>query len=69
MVADGTNRNLCERVVRLSRAGSAMSLLLILPVIVAIVFFLIADIGNPRGGVIRVLPQNLVALSQSIKAQ
>jgi hypothetical protein len=49
--------------------GSAMSLLLILPIIVAIAFFLIADIDNPRGGVICVLPHNLVALSQFIKAQ
>ena len=28
--------------------------------------FLIADIDSPRGGVIRVLPQNLIALSQSL---
>jgi len=34
---------------------------------VAFSFFLIADLDSPRGGVIRVLPQNLIALSQSIK--
>jgi len=40
-----------------------------LPIIVAIAFTLIADIDSPRGGIIRVLPQNLAALSQSIKSQ
>jgi hypothetical protein len=43
------------------------SVLLALPIIVAVAFFLIADLDSPRGGVIRVLPQNLIALSQSIK--
>jgi len=28
-----------------------------------------ADIDSPRGGIIRVLPQNLILLSESIKAQ
>ena len=31
-------------------------------------FFLIADIDSPRGGVIRVQPQNLISLSQSLQA-
>ena len=44
-------------------------LLLVLPVIVSISFLLIADIDSPRGGIIRVLPHSLVALSHSIKAQ
>jgi hypothetical protein len=42
-------------------------LLLVLPVVVSIAIFLIADIDSPRGGVIRVLPQNLIALSQNLK--
>ena len=42
-------------------------LLLVLPVVVSIAMFLIADIDSPRGGVIRVVPQNLIALSQSLK--
>jgi hypothetical protein len=41
-------------------------LLLVLPVVISIAMFLIADIDSPRGGVIRVLPQNLIALSQSL---
>ena len=37
-------------------------LFMILPLVVAISFFLIADIDSPRGGVIRVHPQNLERL-------
>jgi hypothetical protein len=43
-------------------------LLFILPVIVSISFFLIADIDSPRAGMIRVLPQNLLAQQQLMKA-
>jgi hypothetical protein len=42
-------------------------LLLILPLVVSISFFLIADIDSPRGGVIRVSPQNLLALAESLR--
>jgi len=42
-------------------------LLAVLPIIVSFSFFLIADIDSPRGGVIRVLPQNLISLSQSLR--
>jgi hypothetical protein len=44
-------------------------LFLVLPLVVAISFFLIADIDSPRGGVVRVLPQNLVSLAQSLHMQ
>jgi len=44
-------------------------LLLILPLVISIAFFLIADIDSPRGGLIRVSPQNLLSLSQSLRAQ
>jgi hypothetical protein len=40
---------------------------LILPVAVSIAFFLISDIDSPRGGAIRVAPQNLLSLSQSLR--
>jgi hypothetical protein len=40
--------------------------LLILPFILSIAFFLIADIDGPRRGIIRVLPQNLISLAQSL---
>ncbi|MGO9415387.1 MAG: hypothetical protein ACLP51_09660 [Syntrophobacteraceae bacterium] len=44
-------------------------LLLVLPFIVSIAFLLIADIESPRAGLIRVVPQNLLSLSQSLHAQ
>jgi hypothetical protein len=43
-----------------------IGLLTILPVLVGISFFLIADIDSPRGGLIRVVPQNLISLSKSM---
>jgi hypothetical protein len=43
------------------------TLLLVLPLVVSISFFLIADIDSPRGGVIRVSPQNLRSLSESLR--
>ena len=41
--------------------------LLALPVIVAFSFTLIADMESPRGGLIRVQPQNLLALASSLR--
>jgi hypothetical protein len=40
--------------------------LLVLPLTVSITFFLIADIDSPRNGLVRVVPQNLISLSQSL---
>jgi hypothetical protein len=42
---------------------------LVVPVAVSVSFFLIADLDSPRGGAIRVAPQNLSSLSQSLPAQ
>ena len=44
-------------------------LLLVLPLVVGLSFMLIADIDSPRGGVIRVSPQNLLSLSASLHGQ
>jgi hypothetical protein len=41
-------------------------LLLVLPFVVSISFFLIAEIDSPRSGMIRVHPQNLESLSQTL---
>lgn len=41
----------------------------VLPFLVSVAFFLIADIDSPRSGVIRVAPQNLISLSQSFQKQ
>jgi len=43
--------------------------LFILPVVVSVSFFLIADLDSPHGGIIRVHPQNLQATAETIKAQ
>jgi len=40
----------------------------ILPLAVALSFLLISDIDSPRGGTIRVVPQNLISLSHSLGA-
>ena len=44
-------------------------LFLVLPLALSISFFLISDIDSPRGGVIRVSPQNLESLAQSLNGQ
>jgi hypothetical protein len=43
-------------------------LLFILPLLVSISFLLIGDIDSPRGGLIRVQPENLMSLDQSFQA-
>jgi hypothetical protein len=42
-------------------------LLLVLPLVASVAFLLIADIDSPRGGIIRLLPENLISLSQSVR--
>ena len=42
------------------------ALLVVLPLLVSISFLLIADIDSPRGGIIKIRPQNLHALAQSL---
>jgi hypothetical protein len=41
--------------------------LVVLPLVLCIAFFLIADIDSPRQGIIRVRPQNLISLAQSMQ--
>jgi hypothetical protein len=53
---------------RRSNRGN-VSLFIILPVVVSIAFLLIADIDSPRGGLVRVVPDDLVSLSQSLAGQ
>lgn len=44
-------------------------ILLVVPVVVSIAFFLISDLDSPRGGAIRVAPHNLISLSRSLPTQ
>jgi hypothetical protein len=51
-----------------SRSASAGSRLLpVLPLLVSIAFMFIADIDSPRQGIIRVQPQNLISLAESLR--
>lgn len=47
---------------------SSSKLQVVLPLVVAISFMLIADIDTPRRGLIHVVPQNLISLAESLKA-
>jgi hypothetical protein len=53
-------------VLGLSEKRRSAATIAMLPVIVSIPFFLIADVDSPRAGVIRVAPVNLIAQAQSM---
>jgi len=57
----------CNVLIGYRAEGKASSLLLILPLALAISFFLIADIDSPGHGIIRVHPQNLESLADSLR--
>jgi hypothetical protein len=59
---------LCNVMVGYAARGASVAslLLVIMPLLLATAFLLIADIDSPRGGVIRVSPQNLLSLSEQI---
>jgi hypothetical protein len=57
----------CNMLLGYSERRNSTLDLVILPVVVSVSFFLIADIDSPRLGIIRVLPQNLIALAEPIK--
>jgi hypothetical protein len=59
----------CNLLIGYSAHQKDWRMFLIVPIAVSIAFFLICDIDSPRGGTIHVVPQNLVNLSQSIRAQ
>jgi hypothetical protein len=42
---------------------------MVLPLATSVSFFLIADIDSPRGGVIRVQPENLISLSHTLRSR
>jgi hypothetical protein len=59
----------CNLLIGYGAHGRSAFLLLILPIALSISLFLIADIDSPRGGVIRVEPQNLESLADSLHSQ
>jgi hypothetical protein len=51
-----------------ARRGSHFPrLVMVLPLVISLALFLIADIDSPRRGIIRVVPQNLQSLAQSLQ--
>ena len=59
----------CNVLIGYGAHGRSVFLLLILPIALSISLFLIADIDSPRRGVIRVRPQNLESLAESLNLQ
>jgi protein-S-isoprenylcysteine O-methyltransferase Ste14 len=59
----------CNLLVGYSERRKGEAILFILPLVISLAFFLIADLDSPRGGVIRVHPQNLIAASQAVQPQ
>jgi hypothetical protein len=58
----------CHVLLGYSAHKIAPRLFMVLPLLVAIAFFLIADIDSPRGGMIRVIPKNLISLQAGLGA-
>jgi hypothetical protein len=51
------------------RSKARAKLLVVLPIVISIAFMLVADIDTPRHGIVRVSPQNLVSLVESLRAR
>jgi hypothetical protein len=47
--------------------GAHRAYLVILPLLLSIAFFLIADIDSPRGGTIHVVPENLLSVAETMR--
>jgi hypothetical protein len=57
----------CNMLIGLRARGRSATLLLILPIVLSVTFFLIADIDSPRIGVIHVAPRELDAVAASMR--
>jgi hypothetical protein len=57
----------CSLLVGYGEESKGSMIPFVLPIVVSIAFFLISDLDSPRGGVIRVIPQNLEAAAQSMQ--
>jgi hypothetical protein len=51
----------------LSERRRSILILMVFPLVIAVPFFLIADVDSPRGGLVRVVPVNLIAHAQLLK--
>jgi hypothetical protein len=59
----------CSFLIGLRARRTDWLVFLIMPVALSISFFLISDLDSPRGGAIRVVPKDLISLSQSLRGQ
>jgi len=57
----------CCALVGYSGHEARTPLLVVLPAVLSTAFFLIADVDSPRHGIIRVRPQNLLSVAQTIE--
>jgi len=57
----------CNLLIGYGAQGRAVFVLFILPVVLSVSLFLIAEIDSPRGGLIHIRPHNLESLSQSLQ--
>ncbi len=57
----------CNMLIGLRARGRHVTLLLILPIVLSVTLFLIADIDSPRIGVIHVAPRELDAVAESMR--
>jgi hypothetical protein len=51
------------------RSKARAKLLVVLPIVISIAFMLVADIDTPRHGIVRLSPQNLTSLAESLRVQ
>jgi hypothetical protein len=58
----------CNLLIGYGARRTSTFLFMVLPLAVSVSFFLIADIDSPRGGLTRVLPENLISLSRALHA-
>jgi hypothetical protein len=57
----------CNALIGVLAQGRRITLFLILPIVLSVTLFLVADIDSPGGGVIRIVPQNLGAVVESMR--
>ena len=58
----------CNLMIGYAAHGRSAFLFLVLPIALSISFFLVSDIDSPRSGIIRVNPQNLQSLAESLRS-
>jgi hypothetical protein len=57
---------LCNLLLGYGAYRTGTHLFLVLPLVLSISFLLISDLDAPRGGIIRIVPQNLISLAESL---